>query len=101
MEYLPNGELFKSIAKSGGTITELTCKKYLHDICSAVSYMHARSVYHRDIKPENILISDDGKLKLADYGWAVHAPAPNNIRSVVVVAVAINSNLMLINRCII
>lgn len=50
---------------------------YIRDIASAAMYMHKRHIYHRDIKPENILVGSDGRLRLADFGWAVHAPPPN------------------------
>ena len=36
--------------------------------------MHSRDVIHRDIKPENLL-EHDGTIKLADFGWSVHAPS--------------------------
>jgi aurora kinase, other len=36
--------------------------------------MHSRDVIHRDIKPENLLNSL-GTIKLADFGWSVHAPS--------------------------
>jgi aurora kinase, other len=36
--------------------------------------MHSKDVIHRDIKPENLLDSL-GTLKLADFGWSVHAPS--------------------------
>jgi serine/threonine protein kinase len=47
LEYLSQGELFKRVAKSGGIVTETVCKQYMHDIASAVSYMHQRYVAHR------------------------------------------------------
>jgi serine/threonine protein kinase len=80
LEYLPNGELFKSLGRGGKIVDELICRKYILDIASAVQFMHARHVYHRDIKPENILISEDNRLKLADFGWAVHSPPPLTTR---------------------
>lgn len=39
-------------------------------ILDALDYSHARGVIHRDIKPANILITDDGKIKIADFGIA-------------------------------
>lgn len=36
----------------------------------AIHYLQKRSIAHRDIKPENILLDDDFKIKLCDFGWA-------------------------------
>ncbi len=39
-------------------------------LCDALQYAHDRGVVHRDIKPENILLSQDGQIKIADFGLA-------------------------------
>ena len=80
LEYIPNGELYKTLAKSGGMATESTCRQYMSDLASALQYMHERYVIHRDIKPENILIDETGRLKIADFGWAVHNPNSEVLR---------------------
>ena len=38
-------------------------------------YCHTKHVIHRDIKPENLLVGLLGELKIADFGWSVHAPS--------------------------
>jgi serine/threonine protein kinase len=43
-------------------------------VSDALKYMHSKDVIHRDIKPENLL-DCDGIIKLADFGWSVHAPS--------------------------
>ena len=36
-------------------------------------YVHAKHVIHRDIKPENLLLGLRGNVRIADFGWSVHA----------------------------
>ncbi len=44
--------------------------RFLREIASGVAFLHRNDIVHRDLKPDNILLSDDGTLKVADFGLA-------------------------------
>ena len=73
LEYAPGGELYKQLT-ARGRFSEATTARYIHDLSIALSYCHNKHVIHRDIKPENLLIGQKGDIKIADFGWSVHAP---------------------------
>lgn len=55
--------------------SEERAANYIAQIADALKYCHMRKVIHRDIKPENLLIGAKGEIKIADFGWSVHAPS--------------------------
>lgn len=69
MEYAEGGDLFDKIEADVG-VREDIAQVYFLQLVSGVSFMHSKGVAHRDLKPENVLLSQDGNLKLADFGMA-------------------------------
>lgn len=67
MEYVPNGDLYSLIEKKG-RLSEPEARSYFQQLIAAVKYCHKRKVIHRDIKPENLLLDQNYKLKLGDFG---------------------------------
>jgi len=74
LEYAQRGELY-SLLRKIGRFEEKQAAVYLSQLIEALRYCHERNVIHRDIKPENILIGAKGEIKIADFGWSVHAPS--------------------------
>mmetsp|Transcript_9246 Transcript_9246/g.13927 ORF Transcript_9246/g.13927 Transcript_9246/m.13927 type:complete len:316 (-) Transcript_9246:69-1016(-) len=73
LEFAPGGELYKVLTNKG-RFSERTTAKYILDLSVALDYCHQKHVIHRDIKPENLLIGQRNDIKIADFGWSVHAP---------------------------
>jgi serine/threonine protein kinase len=69
MPYLTGGSL-RDLLAHRGSLSFFETATYLDQASSALAYAHAHGVIHRDIKPNNLLIHNDGRLVLADFGIA-------------------------------
>lgn len=71
MHYASKGQLY-SLLKKQNRFDQRTTAQYMRELISAIAYLHSFNppIIHRDIKPENILLDENGRLKLADFGWS-------------------------------
>lgn len=68
MEFVDGVDLAQRIRAERVTPDEAV--NIVRQVCDALDYAHSAGVVHRDIKPSNILMSSDGKVKIADFGVA-------------------------------
>lgn len=74
LEFAKKGELYKHLRRER-RFPEWQAAAYIAQMASALKFLHRKHVIHRDIKLENILVGVHGELKIADFGWSVHAPS--------------------------
>ena len=68
MEFVPGKTLDQYIGKSG--LSPNDALKYGIQIADALARAHKAGIVHRDLKPANIIVADDGRVKLLDFGLA-------------------------------
>lgn len=69
MNFVSGGELFRHLVKVK-RFQENQAKFFVAQIAIAIGHLHSKNILYRDLKPENILFTEDGYLKLADFGLA-------------------------------
>ena len=66
MPYCPNSAL-----NLIGNIDEATLWRFVRDVASGLEYLHSLGIIHHDIKPDNVLIDEEGKFLITDFGISV------------------------------
>src|SRR5829696_911121 len=69
MEYLA-GRNLKQVVRDHGSLDPALAADIVLQILKAARFAHRRGVVHRDIKPHNVIVDDDGRAKVTDFGIA-------------------------------
>ncbi len=82
MEYLP-GMTLRELLQEYERLTPEQTLDILEAVLSGLAAAHKAGIVHRDLKPENVLLADDGRIKIGDFGLAraVSATPPPGRRS--------------------
>jgi eukaryotic-like serine/threonine-protein kinase len=69
MEYVP-GRTLRDLLRERTRLSANEALSILQPVLAALSAAHTAGLVHRDVKPENVLLADDGRVKVADFGLA-------------------------------
>jgi beta-lactam-binding protein with PASTA domain len=69
MEYVA-GRTLRDVIRDNGPLSPSRALGLLEPVLRALAAAHAAGLVHRDVKPENVLLGDDGRVKVADFGLA-------------------------------
>ncbi|UQX87222.1 Stk1 family PASTA domain-containing Ser/Thr kinase [Jatrophihabitans telluris] len=76
---LVRGRTLRDLLRERGALSPALAVSLMEPVLGALAAAHRAGLVHRDVKPENILLSDDGAVKVADFGLAraIEADASN------------------------
>lgn len=69
MEHVP-GRTLRDLMRERGPLTPREALDLFEPVLDALAAAHRSGIVHRDVKPENVLLADDGRVKVADFGLA-------------------------------
>ena len=70
LEHCSMGDLYEAIRQEKGPKETSHVRDFMLQLIDALETLHQKGIYHRDIKPENIFLTDNGDMKLGDFGLA-------------------------------
>ncbi|MEO3858050.1 Stk1 family PASTA domain-containing Ser/Thr kinase [Acrocarpospora sp. B8E8] len=80
MEYFP-GKTLRDILRERGRIPAREALEIMIPVLAALGAAHQAGLIHRDVKPENVLLTEDGRVKVVDFGLARAIEASNQTKS--------------------
>lgn len=82
-----SGKTIDAILRERGALSSTEALSVVRGVCGALEYAHRRGVIHRDLKPSNIMRTEDGTVKVMDFGVARYAreslSGPSRTRTIV------------------
>jgi len=67
-KFISLGNLQQLINERGALQETLAFTYFFQSLC-AIEYLHSQDIVHQNLKLENVLLDNEGKIKLSDYGW--------------------------------
>jgi len=80
MEYVP-GRTLRALMRERGWLPWQEALAVIDPVLAGLAAAHQAGIVHRDVKPENVLITDDGRVKVVDFGLARASAAVGNTRA--------------------
>jgi beta-lactam-binding protein with PASTA domain/tRNA A-37 threonylcarbamoyl transferase component Bud32 len=80
MEYVP-GRTLKEMLSDSGRLPPAVALEIMTGVLDGLAAAHASGIVHRDVKPENVLLTSDGRIKVADFGLARALTAAGHTRT--------------------
>ncbi|MFD1937873.1 Stk1 family PASTA domain-containing Ser/Thr kinase [Nonomuraea mangrovi] len=80
MEYVP-GKTLRDVLRARGRLPAREALEIMIPVLAALGAAHQQGMVHRDMKPENVLLTDDGRVKVVDFGLARAIEATNQTRT--------------------
>jgi serine/threonine-protein kinase len=74
MEYL-DGRTLKELLRRRGPMPVRLALQYARQVLGAMRFAHRHGIVHRDIKPHNVMVDNEGRLKVTDFGIARAGPS--------------------------
>ena len=70
MEFIDGMDIHQYLKANGGQLSQEHALAIASHVLDALEYAHSHGIVHRDIKPANVLLNQEGRVKIADFGLA-------------------------------
>jgi serine/threonine protein kinase len=61
-------------SKESKRLDEPEAKKIFRQVANGIAFLHSQNIVHRDIKAENLMLTEDGTIKIIDFGFSISCP---------------------------